>query len=78
MLAALVNALNPGVVVLGGELATAEPFSAGLRELVYQRAAPLASQHLQIVPSQLGDRAGTRGAAMVAIDHALDVAALAA
>jgi predicted NBD/HSP70 family sugar kinase len=78
VLAALVNALNPGVVVLGGELATAEPFSAGLRELVYQRAAPLASQHLQIVPSQLGDRAGTRGAAMVAIDHALDVAALAA
>lgn len=75
VLAGLVNALNPSVVVLGGELATADPFSAGLRELVYQRAAPLATQHLQIVQSALGDRAGTIGAAMLAIEHALDAAA---
>lgn len=72
VLAGLVNALNPSVVVLGGELATAEPFSAGLRELVYQRAAPLATQHLQIASSVLGDRAGSRGAALTAIEHVLD------
>lgn len=72
VLSGLVNALNPSVVVLGGELATAEPFSAGLRELVYQRAAPLATQHLRIAASALGDRAGSRGAALTAIEHVLD------
>ncbi|MDW5596427.1 ROK family transcriptional regulator [Conexibacter stalactiti] len=71
VLAGLVNALNPTVVVLGGDLAGSEPFAAGVREIVHQRAAPLATQHLQIVPSRLGDRAGTRGTAIMAIEHAL-------
>lgn len=71
VLAGLVNALNPTVVVLGGDLAGTEPFGAGVREIVHQRAAPLATQHLQIVPSRLGDRAGTRGTAIMALEHAL-------
>jgi hypothetical protein len=43
----------------------------GVREVVYQRATPLATRHLRIAPSTLGDRAGMLGAAAVAIEHVL-------
>jgi len=36
-----------------------------------QRATPLATRHLKIVPSTLGDRAGPVGAAALAIEHVL-------
>lgn len=71
VVAGLVNALNPRVVMLGGTLAEAEPFAAGVRELVYQRGTPLATRALAIAVSSLGARAGTRGAAILAIEHAL-------
>ena len=40
-------------------------------ELVYQRATRLATRHLQLARSTLGDRAGTTGAAVLAIEHIL-------
>ena len=71
-LAHLVNAFNPAVIVVGGDVAGAdEQLFAGIRELVYQRSTPLATRHLQIVRSELDDRAGMTGAALMAIDHAL-------
>ncbi len=73
VLAASVNAFNPAVIVIGGDLAEAdEPLLAGVREVVYQRAVPLGTRSLRIVPSTLGDHAGVIGAAIMAIEHALE------
>jgi predicted NBD/HSP70 family sugar kinase len=77
VLAASVNAFNPAVIVIGGDLAGAdEPLLAGIREVVYQRAVPLGTRSLRIVPSTLGDQAGVIGAAIVAIEHALEPASV--
>jgi predicted NBD/HSP70 family sugar kinase len=77
VLAGLVNAFNPGVIVVGGDVAQArEPLFAGIREIVYRRATPLATRRLKIVPSTLGDRAGTVGAAVMAIEHVLSPASV--
>jgi glucokinase-like ROK family protein len=77
VLASLVNALNPKVIVIGGDVAEAhEQLFAGVREIVYQRSTPLATRHLEIVRSSLGDRAGIIGAAAMATEHALDADAL--
>jgi predicted NBD/HSP70 family sugar kinase len=73
VLAASVNAFNPAVIVIGGDLAEAdEPLLAGVREVVYQRAVPLGTRSLRIVPATLGDTAGVIGAATMAIEHALE------
>jgi predicted NBD/HSP70 family sugar kinase len=75
VLAGLVNAFNPGVIVIGGDVAEAhEQLFAGVREAVYQRATPLATRHLKIVRSALGDRDGAVGAAVLAIEHVLSPA----
>jgi predicted NBD/HSP70 family sugar kinase len=72
VMAGLVNALNPAVIVVGGDVAHAHrPLFAGIREIVNQRSTPLATQRLQIVRSTLGDHAGVRGAAVMAIEHVL-------
>ncbi len=72
VLAALVNLVNPSVIVIGGSLAVAgESLIAGIREIVYQRSLPLATEHLMITPSQAGQRAGIIGAAALAIGHLL-------
>ena len=68
----LVNLVNPSVVVIGGSLALAgEHLIAGIREVVYQRSLPLATEQLQLVTSAAGERAGVFGAAALAIGHAL-------
>ena len=75
VLAALVNLYNPSVIVIGGDVAQAhEQLLAGIREVVYQRSLPLATRSLRIVRSQLGDRAGVIGAAVMVIEHALSPA----
>ena len=72
VLAVLVNVINPSVIVIGGSLADAgESLLAGIREVVYQRSLPLATEHLQIITSQAGERAGVLGAAALAIGHVL-------
>jgi predicted NBD/HSP70 family sugar kinase len=72
VLAASVNLYNPSVIVIGGDVAQAhEQLLAGVREVVYQRSLPLATRHLRIVRSQLADRAGVIGAAVMVIEHVL-------
>ncbi|MDZ5622067.1 ROK family transcriptional regulator [Nocardioides bizhenqiangii] len=72
VLATLVNLVNPSVIVIGGGLAAAgEGLLAGIREVVYQRSLPLATEHLRIVTSRAGERAGVIGAAALAIGHVL-------
>ncbi|WP_326821124.1 ROK family protein [Streptosporangium sp. NBC_01756] len=72
VLASIVNFFNPSVIVVGGDIAEAgEQILAGLREVIYSRSLPLATQHLTITASELGDRAGVIGAAVMVIEHVL-------
>jgi predicted NBD/HSP70 family sugar kinase len=72
VLAHVVKLLDPSVLVVGGDLARAqEDFFAGLREAVYGRSSSLATSHIQIVRTRLGDRAGVIGAAALVLDQRL-------
>ncbi|HEY8588833.1 MAG TPA: ROK family transcriptional regulator [Naasia sp.] len=72
VLTACVSLMNPSVIVIGGSMARAgEHLIAGVREVVYTRCMPLATQHLQIVQSRAGRNAALLGASMLAIQHAL-------
>lgn len=72
VVATAVDLLNPAVVVLGGDLVGADdPLIAGLREVVYQRSTTLATRNLRIEPSRLGEQAGLRGCAAMALDRIL-------
>jgi predicted NBD/HSP70 family sugar kinase len=77
VLTACVNVINPSVIAIGGSMAQAgEHLIAGVREIVYTRSMPLATEHLSIVQSRSGDRAAMIGASMLAIHHALSPAAI--
>lgn len=72
VLAVVVSLVSPAVVILGGPLAAAgEAIATGVREMVYQRVTPLASEHLEIRTSDLGSRAGIAGAARLILDRVL-------
>ncbi|HEY3773116.1 MAG TPA: ROK family protein [Solirubrobacteraceae bacterium] len=72
-LADAVNLLNPTSVIIGGKLAEVdEQVFAAVREVVYQRATPVASRHLEIALTKLGHMAGVIGAAHLVIDYVLD------
>ncbi len=77
VLATVVNLLNPSIIVLGGSIARAgEHLLAGVREIVYRRSIPLATQHLAIVQSQAGDRAAVLGAAIMVAREVLSPASV--
>ncbi|WP_129840033.1 ROK family transcriptional regulator [Streptomyces sp. RFCAC02] len=67
VLATVVTLLNPGVLMIAGDL-TGPPFLTGVRELLYQRAMPRTTAYLQVVTSRLGDHAGVRGAAAMVVE----------
>lgn len=72
VLTTCVSIINPSAIVIGGALAQAgEHLIAGIREVVYTRSMPLATEHLQITQSRIGADAGVLGACMLAIHHAL-------
>ena len=72
VLAECVNFYNPGVIVLGGELAEASHhLLAGLRETAFARSLPMATRDLVVSPAHLTADAGTLGAAVMAIEHVL-------
>ncbi|WP_435218556.1 ROK family protein [Streptomyces sp. bgisy034] len=77
VLASLVNFFNPGAIVIGGDLSDAgEHLLAGVRELIYSRSLPLATQHLTVRVRQLGDRAGVIGASVMVLEHVLNPTAV--
>jgi predicted NBD/HSP70 family sugar kinase len=72
MLNMCVSLINPSLIVVGGSLAqSGEHLIAGIREMVYARSTPLASQHLNITQSETGPEAGVVGASILAIEYAL-------
>ena len=68
VLATAVTLLNPGVLMIAGDLAETH-FLTGVRELLYQRALPRSTRSLQIVTSRQGDRAALVGAATMLVEH---------
>ncbi|HWT24213.1 MAG TPA: ROK family protein, partial [Solirubrobacteraceae bacterium] len=69
-LAALVNALDPGAVVIGGGLGLHDGYrarvEAALRAAVYDPAA----RELPVLPAALGPAAAVIGSACAAVDAA--------
>ena len=77
VLASCVNLLNPTVIVIGGQVANVgEHLLAGIREVVYSRSLPLATQHLRIVVSKAGGQSGVLGAAQMVIEQVLAAPAI--
>ncbi|NUR89876.1 MAG: ROK family transcriptional regulator [Nonomuraea sp.] len=77
VLATAVSLLNPGVLVLAGDMAdTGEHYLTGIRETVYRRSLPYTTRNLEIVTSRLGDRAGIVGMAVIVMEHVLSPAAV--
>ncbi|MFG3098070.1 ROK family protein [Streptomyces sp. NPDC048202] len=68
VLATVVTLLNPGVLMIAGDLA-GTPFLTGVRELLYQRALPRSTAHLDVVTARLGERAGLIGAGALVVEH---------
>jgi predicted NBD/HSP70 family sugar kinase len=79
MLASVVNFFNPSLIVIGGGVASAgDQLLAAVREAVYRRSLPLATRDLLILPSALGGRTGTLGAAAMVADELFSPGNLAA
>lgn len=77
VLATCISLLNPRVIALGGELSMAsEALLAGVREVVYRRTLPLASQNLRVVAARSGTLSGAVGAARLVLDALFDVDAM--
>jgi predicted NBD/HSP70 family sugar kinase len=67
VLATLVCVVNPGVVVIAGDLA--EPhFVAGVREVLYQRALPRATRNLRVEIGGRGAGTAVGGAVAMVVD----------
>jgi len=74
VLTTCVSVLNPSVIAIGGSLALAgEHLLAGVREVVYSRSMPLATEHLTIAQSRAGVDAGIIGSSVMAIEYALSI-----
>jgi predicted NBD/HSP70 family sugar kinase len=73
----VVNLLNPGAVVIGGDMAAAyDTFVAGLRQTLYAESTALASRELEILPSTYGAQAGLVGCAQLALTEVLSADSL--
>lgn len=79
VLTTCVSFINPSVISIGGSMArVGEHLIAGVREVVYTRSTPLATEHLSIVPSVAAEKAGVIGASMLAVEHVLSPESLTA
>jgi glucokinase-like ROK family protein len=69
VLAGLVSFFNPGLIVIGGRVSRlGHSLLAEIRGVVYRRSLPLATGNLPVVLSEMGDDAGTVGAARLISD----------
>ncbi len=69
VLASVVSFLNPEVIVLGGDLGSESLFFGTARAEIVRRPLEPATRDLHFVSSALGEDAGIRGAAALAIDR---------
>ena len=76
-LASLVNAFNPSLISLGGDVGqTDDILLASIREAVYRRSHPLVTRDLRIQRSAMGSSAGLSGAALVVADAIFESASV--
>ncbi len=69
-LANIVNIFNPEMIIIGGGIAKMGDLLLNpARQVARERAFPLSTQVVQIVPAQLGDDAGVLGAAVFAFQQ---------
>jgi len=72
VLATCVSLFNPSSIVIGGTISSAgEHLLAGVREAVYARSMPLATQHLTVSQADPSANSAIKGAAALAIDRLL-------
>ncbi len=67
VMATVVSMINPGVLVVAGDLASSE-LLGGLRETLYPRSLPRATRNLDIRLGDLRDQAGPIGMARIVAD----------
>ena len=66
----LVNIFNPEMIIIGGGVAElGDLLLEPARRVVKERAFRMSAQAVRIVPAQLGDEAGVRGAALFALEQ---------
>lgn len=68
VMATVVCLLNPGVLVIGGALASA-PLISGVRETLYPLSLPRATRHLDVRLSELGADAALVGMTRIVVDR---------
>jgi predicted NBD/HSP70 family sugar kinase len=68
VMATMVCLLNPGVVLVGGDLASA-PLLAGMRETLYRHALPRATRHMALQLGLLGEDAAVAGMTRLVVDR---------
>ena len=72
VLTTCVSLMNPSVIAIGGSMdSVGDHLIAGVREVVYTRSPPLATEYLSIVQSAAAENAAVIGASMLAVEHAL-------
>ncbi len=70
-LAATCSVLDPGLVIIGGELAAAgEVLLAAVRETIDRETSPATGHPYPVVPGALGAQAEVLGAIALAMNHA--------
>lgn len=74
VLATIINFFNPQVLALGGQLATADAFVAGVRQAIYTLCLPMSTDLLEISVSAAGPLAGPRGVGSALLAQLLDPA----
>lgn len=68
----MANIFNPSrVVITGATVSASDDLLAGVRSMVYQHARPLATRHLQVAYSVLGERSGIAGAVVLGVEYLL-------
>lgn len=75
VLATVVSVVNPGVLMIAGDLADND-FVTGVHEVLYQVTLPRATRHLEVVTGRLADHAALTGMARLVVDHVYSPAAV--
>ncbi len=68
VMATVICVLNPETLLIGGALAST-PLISGIRETLYPRSLPRATQHLEVRRAGLGDDAGIVGMNRAVVDE---------
>lgn len=75
VLATVISVLNPGVLMIAGDLAESH-FVTGVHEVLYQATLPRATRHLSVVTGRLAEKAALRGVARLVVDQVYSPAAV--